>query len=265
MAGEVKRANLPFDTFEIDDKFDQLLMLVYGGSDVGKTVLAGSASVVPDMAPVCYMDINKGSVSLAQFGYGKGGSLVPVKVEHCGRGNEKRRFTTVYGYLANNRDAFKTLVVDGLDDLQRIIESETKEEYGANQDVRQYWGVVLEKMQNALRMIKDLDMHVIATAQETTYEDKNTGSVMTVPALRGSIVSHIKGYFDTVGRLMVRKVEGKDLRVLHVGGTSKFIGRDRLGTIGEMVDGQGPLVLDPTMEKIYEMSQENRGEDTNEN
>lgn len=263
MAGEVKRAALPFDTFKIEENFDRMLMLIYGASDTGKTVLVGSSAAVPEMSPVCYVDINKGTASLSQFDFGKADNaenLIPVKVEHYATGNEKRRFTTVYAYLAANKGMFKTLVIDGLDDLQRLVEGEVRDKYGENQDVRQFWGAVLEKMQNALRMIKDLNMHVLVTSHEMLHEDSDSGTSMIMPSLRGSISRHVDGYFDTVGRLMVRKVDGKTVRVLHVGGSKKFIGRDRFGTIGEMIDGQGPLVLEPTMQQIYAMTQKNRGD-----
>src|SRR5215831_477179 len=82
------------------DEFDWINMLVYGEPGVGKTRLAGSSILVPDMCPVLLMDFEGGTLSLA-------GDMRDVDVVRL---KTWERVDRLYGALYD-KNPYKTVVI----------------------------------------------------------------------------------------------------------------------------------------------------------
>src|SRR5262245_16845975 len=85
-------------------------MLVYGEAGAGKTVLCGSASEVEEMAPVLFIDVEAGTLSLRAF-YPR---VEVVRVESMADMNN------VFMALRQGEGGYKTVVLDSLTEIQKF-------------------------------------------------------------------------------------------------------------------------------------------------
>ena len=72
------KSSMPFELYNGQDNFKKLKCLFYGPSGVGKTVLAGSIALMPDLGPVIGGDIEGGMTSLVAAGYADGIDLTRI-------------------------------------------------------------------------------------------------------------------------------------------------------------------------------------------
>ena len=86
-------------------------ILVYGVSGVGKTTLAGSASAVPDLSPVLFVDVEGGTLSLAGT-YPKV-EVVPVQ--------SFMDIQKIYDELyKTGGSGYRTVILDSLTEAQKL-------------------------------------------------------------------------------------------------------------------------------------------------
>src|SRR6516164_6984442 len=95
------------------EEYQWLNMLVYGDPGVGKTRLAGSAVLVPEMCPVLLMDFEGGTLSLA-------GDMREIDVVRL---TSWEKVDRLYGSLYDI-NPYKTVVIDSLSELQKFSMSE---------------------------------------------------------------------------------------------------------------------------------------------
>lgn len=99
-----------------------------------------------------------------------------------------------------------TLVVDTIDEIQKILIKErlssTKKEMLAQQD----WGWLSSQMQAIVGSFRNLDMNVIFTCHLKVIEDSETGATSFGPALQGSFKDEIPAFVDLVGVIVTRRV-----------------------------------------------------------
>jgi hypothetical protein len=93
-------------------------MLIYGEPGIGKTRLAGSSIMVPEMCPVLLLDFEGGTLSLA-------GDYKAVEVWPDPEGEKRptwKDVDTLYGTLYN-KNPYKTIILDSLTEVQKFCYS----------------------------------------------------------------------------------------------------------------------------------------------
>lgn len=89
-----------------------------------------------------------------------------------------------------------TVVLDTIDEIQKIfIQERLKTEKKAAM-VLQDWGWLNEQMQAVVRGFRNLDMHVVFTCHLKEQTDGDSGKSWVKPALQGGIADAIAGYVD---------------------------------------------------------------------
>lgn len=226
----------------IDSK---LKVLIYGDSGVGKTTLAGSVSEVDEMMPALFVDVEGGTTSLS----GKYDGVEVVRVKSW------QEIQSVYNFLFDNPDLYKTVVLDSLFEIQKlalysVMRMVTLKDKDRDEDIpslREY-GKILEIMRKMVRAYRDLDMHVIVTALAETSKDDMTGAITTKPMFTGKFANEIPAFMDFVFYLYAQQKEVKgdltSVRRLLSQPTEKFVAKDRSGKL--------PITMqNPTFKEIY--------------
>lgn len=94
-----------------------------------------------------------------------------------------------------------TLVIDTLDNFQKLIKREILAQSGKSAPTMQEWGILGEKMRSYVAAIRGLDMNVVVTCHLKRLQDEDTGKVSIVPLLEGGYRDEAPGDFDIVGIL----------------------------------------------------------------
>lgn len=237
-------------------------MLIYGDPGSGKTVLAGSAQAVEAMSPVLVVDVEGGSYSLRAF-YP---DIDVVRVKALSE------LVKVYETLATTDHGYKTVVLDSLTEIQKMVMSDimrevVEEDSDRDPDVPSIreWGKSGEQMRRIIRRFRDLDMHVIFTALVDEVQDKK-GRRTFFPMLSGKLKKEAAGFMDIVVYMYGKMVKINDKgeidpeapeskhRFVLTSGTDEYVCKDRSSRMPA-------IMLDPTMTLIHETI--NQEEDTN--
>lgn len=225
---------------------EYLNILLYGDSGVGKTVLAGSASVVKEMAPVLFIDIEGGTMSLSH------------SYPDCERVRVKTwaDMQKVYDDLYAGKGGYKTVVVDSLTEAQKfsmdrimIDLSKTGRKSGADVDVdtpsEKEWGKNINQIRFMVRAFRDLPLNVVFTALRK--EDKErSGLMLTKPSLPGKLAGEVAAFVDVVCYYYMKSKDGATNRYLLTKGTEAQVAKDRSDRLPTVVEN-------PTMEKLYDL------------
>ena len=214
-----------------------LNMLIYGDPGVGKTVLAGSAQACPDLAPVVFIDMEGGTLSLRkQY---PNVEVVPVKsMDHMQR---------VYEELRRGNSGYKTVVLDSLTEIQKfsmygIMDQVVKDNEDRDPDVPglKEWAKNTEQIRKLVRAFRDLPMNTIFTALSAhDFEPSRTR-----PSLSAKLSSEVAGFVDIVVYMYIKIVGKERKRLLLSQGTGITIAKDRSGFLPEVIEH-------PTMADIY--------------
>jgi hypothetical protein len=231
-------------------------MLIYGDPGSGKTVLAGSAAAIEEMSPVLVVDVEGGSYSLRAF-YPE---IDVVRVKTLAE------LLTVYQELAKGTHGYKTVVLDSLTEIQKMVMGDImrdviEEDADRDPDVPSIreWGKSGEQMRRIIRRFRDLDMHVIFTALVDEVQDKK-GKRVFFPMLPGKLKKEAAGFMDIVvymygkmiklndqGEIDPNAEEAKHRFVLS-SGTDEYVCKDRSSRMPA-------IMLDPTMRSIHDTIQ----------
>jgi hypothetical protein len=219
-------------------------MLVYGDPGVGKTVLAGSASEVPELSPVLYIDVEGGTLSLRE-------RFPDVHVVRIKSFND---FGKLFDELRKGEHGYKTIVLDSITEIQKfgmyeIMRRTLQDDPDRDPDLPGIgeWGKNTEQMRRTIRAFRDLPMNTIFIALGATDQDKK-GNRLTKPALSAKLSAEIAGFLDVVC-YMYKKTD-KDTeevkRLLLTAGTDEYIAKDR-------TDKLPPILEAPTMQSIHQI------------
>ncbi len=217
-------------------------LLVYGDPGVGKTVLAGSAAEVSEMAPVLFIDIEGGTFSLRDRNPDV--SVVRVKSWH--------EMQLVYNELYGMKHGYKTIVLDSLTEMQKfsmaqIMLAVVKKDSDRDPDIpaMRDWGKNIEQIRRMVRGFRDLPIHTVFTALAKIDVDKQTNVGKTAPYLSGKLSSEVAGFLDIV-LYMYRKVKGDEVtRYLLAQGTNRQVAKDRSDRLEQVTEN-------PTMQMLYD-------------
>jgi hypothetical protein len=225
-----------------------LNVLVYGDYGTGKTVLAGSAEEVAEMAPVLVLDYEGGTESLRRTYPGV----------HVLRVTDWDQMQNVYDELhRTNGGGYKTIILDSLTEIQKfsmyaIMEKHVVDALAKGDEVdpdvpgMRQWGKNAEQTRKFVRAFRDLPVHTIFTALAKTDKDPKTGKQKTVPSLSGKIAQEVPAFLDVVVYYYIKRVEDEERRMLLCNATEGNTAKDRTGKL--------PMVLEaPTMSKVFQL------------
>jgi hypothetical protein len=250
-------------TLEIGSGSDQILLLVYGESGVGKTMLGGSAALDLRTAPVLFVDVEGGTRSISHMidvATGKGITRYPVT-------DYTRDVNALMSYLrsatADGNLPYRTLVIDSCTELATramasVLESGKQRSSSGSPEYAD-WNTWTNKMRTLFGALRDLSMdyglNVIVTALE---EDDNGTHRPMFPGKKLTPV--LPGFFDMVGRLYSKSMVPADGSPsyseyrLMLRGDSRYVIKDRSAPAGLL-----PNELDnPTASRLLERVAEGR-------
>lgn len=219
--------------------------LIYGQPGAGKTYLG---CTMPE--PIILLtegDVARPTILRAQKDLGKKVPIWPIA--------SVKDLEQAYLYLRNGDHSFKSVVLDSITDMNRIVMEEAvgsakarKAEHDPDLLDIKDWNRVDQRMRKILRSFRDLDMHVLMLALAGEVMEGITGPALYPKGLRteAAALFNCVGY---LGRTKHPETE-QEVRVL-IFGDAQRQGKNP----GGMVD---PYVLDPRMDVIIQKIQ---GED----
>lgn len=230
------------DVMSVVERPQYINMMIYGESGIGKTVLAGSASVVPELGNVVFVDAEGGTLSLNK-------RYPDVKVVRCTSFDDLGK---LYQDLAAGKSGFQTVVIDSLTELQKlsmsgIMRKTLQEDPDRDPDLPGIgeWGKNIEQIRRLVRAFRDLPMNVIFICLAQTTQDKK-GRKETKPSLSGKLASDVAAFLDVVLYMYKRETEDGVQRLILSQSTDEYVAKDR-------TDNLPPVMENPTMQDLFEL------------
>ena len=238
---------LKIQTFKPENSY--IKALIYGPSGAGKTTFAATAP-----KPI-FASSEKGLMSIRH--------LAPQFAEI----NSLQDLKDLYSFLKNEKHEFETVVIDSITEINDIIKTEIETRNKRNMQL-QDWGILQKEIKDILRKFRDLPMHIIFLAQETTEKDEEK-IVKYLPSLNGKSATEIAYYMDTVGYCFIDKLGNRKIGTMP---NEKYLTKDRTNVIdggenqnfSEWVEAmkKGIAVTPTTPEKTDEKTEEKSAEET---
>lgn len=197
---------LKIQTFKPENSY--IKALIYGPSGAGKTTFAATA---PN--PI-FASSEKGLMSIRH--------LSPQFAEI----NSLQDLKDLYNFLKNEKHEFETCVIDSITEINDIIKTEIETKNKRNMQL-QDWGILQKEIKDILRKFRDLPMHIIFLAQETTEKDEEK-IVKYLPSLNGKSATEIAYYMDTVGYCFIDKLGNRKIGTMP---NEKYLTKDRTNVI----------------------------------
>lgn len=197
---------LKIQTFQPENSY--IKALIYGPSGAGKTTFAATAP-----KPI-FASSEKGLMSIRH--------LSPQFAEI----NSLQDLKDLYNFLKNEKHEFETCVIDSITEINDIIKTEIETKNKRNMQL-QDWGILQKEIKDILRKFRDLPMHIIFLAQETTEKDEEK-IVKYLPSLNGKSATEIAYYMDTVGYCFIDKLGNRKIGTMP---NEKYLTKDRTNVI----------------------------------
>lgn len=99
-----------------------------------------------------------------------------------------------------------TVVVDTIDEIQKILIRERLKENRKDSMELRDWGWLGDQMQVIISGFRNLDMNVVMTCHLREQQDSEAGTIWFEPGLQGAIGKQIAAYFDLALLLDVRTI-----------------------------------------------------------
>lgn len=226
----------------VDEQTNTVNMIIFGDSGVGKTRLCGSASLVPEMSPVLFLDI-EGGVSSLKYLYP---DISVIRILTF------PQLQSVYDALFEGKHPYKTVIVDSLTETQKfgmynIMERAQIKDPDRDPDLPGIgeWGKNTEQIRRFVRAFRDIpNVNTIFTALR--MDDKNKlGVTTTLPSLSGKLAREVSALVDEVLYMYVKNLGGSYERLLLAQKTEEIVAKDRSDNLPAVVQA-------PTMQMLYD-------------
>ncbi len=266
----------PFKIEALHESKHWLKLFVYGGYGVGKTLLAGSASLVPQMRDILMIDAEAGGLTIATDN--------AIAAEEARNSIDRVRVSTFKDF-ARVQEFLKLHCKfrdEGNDEKLKELEKNLRGDYDSDAEPRRYHTVIIDSLSEveafsmyqllgitdrthldeevqsaewteykknhsqilrAVRAYRDLPMNVIITSASNFMQDDRKRMIYS-PALTGKLAKQVQGFMDMVGFYTMTQVDGEDVRRLYVQPGAQYDAKNRFSSYKEK------YFEDPTVEKI---------------
>lgn len=256
-------------------------ILVYAEPGIGKTTLLASASDVPDMTDILFIDCEKGYIVIEDNDRIKNPNAIldnripcdnfktVAQVHDFLKGHCKHRDENNVAKLIEQEawlrgvDAseikepkrFRSVMIDSLSEVDiycnyqilGVTQEKVLDESSGDVDVAGWpeFRKNNQMMQMLCRAFRDLPIHVLCSAHRTYAEDEKKRRYYS-PQLTGQLRTQIPGFFDMVGYMTTEKVGDNLERRMYVKpvGSTNFTAKNRRPLF------KGDYFKDPTMSDI---------------
>lgn len=219
--------------------------LVYGEPGAGKTYLLGTAADHPETAPLLFLDIEGGIMTIRDR---QDIDVVQVR--------SMKQLQDIINMIAKQPKPlyYKTIGVDGITELQKLdMRTVMMEQFNRKPETtdiyvpsQREWGKSGERVRMIVRALRDLECNLIMTALQAEFVDERTGRRLIHPSIPGKLKSEIPGFFDIVGHLKAVHEGGEIIRTLQTVKTESLIAKDRS-------DSLPPLMKNPSIPEIWDI------------
>ena len=169
-------------------------ILIYGDGGSGKTYLASTAAQVECMRDVLFLDLDKGSITVADMPH--------VSVT---RPEDWDGLRDIANVLEEEDHPYRTIVIDSLTEAQDMCSAFVLKDTDAIVPEIKHYNIILTRMKQLVRRYRNLcferNYNLILTAGFRSDKDTRKGSVQVLPALTPAVAKAICGIVDTVGLL----------------------------------------------------------------
>jgi hypothetical protein len=267
----------PFQIASVHTSTRWLKLFVYGNYGVGKTQLAGSSALVPQMRDVLMIDAEAGDMTIAmqdEKSYVEAAEHIDVirvstfkelaRVQeflklHCklrdenntgklkeleqrlrksyDEDQEPRKYNTVIIDSLTEIETFSMYQLLGITDATKLDEETQSPEWAEYKKNN-------NQILRSVRAFRDLPMNVIMTSAAVYTQDEFKRFVYQ-PSLTGKLSKQVQGFMDIVGFLVVVPGEdGSNIRRMYVQPSAKFDAKNRLSRFkGEFFDRPSVLSI----------------------
>jgi len=214
-------------------------ILCYAESGAGKTVLCATAprpAIISAESGLLSLNPQNLDALSARGAFGPGAQLtknIPVLTI-----SNVQQLVEAYHYFANPangaRQHFSTICIDSITEIGEVVLRNAKMQV---KDPRQAYGELIEKMQDTIKLFRDLPgYNVYVAAKMEPVKDEASGTVKYGPSMPGSKMGPaLPYYFDEVFHLGINKTQqGDKYRFIRTDGDLQYIAKDRSGTLAEM-------------------------------
>lgn len=221
--------------------------LIYAKPGMGKTTLAASAADHPDFNDVLFINIDKGSLSIAERDI----TFAQIGIDEDGKSTNnivKELEDILFKIVAKQSgyEKFKTVIIDSATELQgRNLEDISK---GKEQITQPDYGKDSKALKKIASCLRDMPLNVIITAlAKSTFSGKDDNKVLTevAPALTASVSEALQAAVDFVWYLGLDK-DAK--RIMLTKQTGVIRAKTRNAKYQELL---GDKVEDPTIPELY--------------
>lgn len=258
--GKIKLAGM--EVVSVKETIDYLNCMIHGDPGVGKTYLAGTAALVPEMSPVLLIDIEGGSKTLRTFDNIDVVRVVDItRIKPNGESVVvKHAWEVLYGiYEQMTADThYKTVIIDSASEAYEVLSAFvlTKEYIRAQENDRDKheevmemrdWGIARNMFKKFVKAWNDLPKNVIFTALPGEVKDQKSGGIKVGPMFPGKLFKEVPAKMNEVYYLYTKSEKDGVERKLLTQPEGKYYAKTR--SMG------APLVLtNPTMEAIFKFA-----------
>ncbi len=207
-----------------DRKISFFNAIIYGAPGAGKTTCAATAP-----GPVLFLDADQGLLSIqnvtaefaAQVGIADPKELYFEPITDLA--GILRQIGQLREALASEANFFRTVVVDNLTELQRVLMTDILKKTERMVPQLQDHGLILIQMQGIVRALRNLPVNTVFIA----HEKQNESGIG--PCLSGRIAEELPGYVDLLARLTLIETEADSPKGKTVKTIRKLRCRQQLG------------------------------------
>lgn len=221
-------------------KVEKLNMLIYGEAGVGKTWLAGSASRVPAMRNVLYLDAEAGKTTLREH---PNVEILPAR--------RWEDYINVYQALRAGGHNYNTVVLDSLSEILEIAKDQVMVEMKADPEnesrdedipsIRE-WGKLQVRLLRLIRLYRDLPMHVIFIAHAERVQLKS-GKHKWMPLLNGKLQMKVPQIPDIVFFMYNQEVDGQQRRLMLTSQTDIAVAKVRGANMPQIIGADETVTM----------------------
>lgn len=211
--------------------------LIYGAPGAGKTLFGSTAK------DCLFINLEAGLMTLHSRGVDYTDAQSPEDLHE------------ILIHLRQPSHGYKTVVIDTLDELQKVLIASRLKKERKEQMTLQDWGFVGEQMQKVLRAYRNLPMNVIFLCHSSTEVDSENGGMAEKPALQGAVKDQVAGFVDLAAHIQATTVkegdkQGEIVRVLRFQPSTRYPHvKDRSGKL----PGFYKLNLETDFQDIYDL------------